>query len=83
MDSVGAVGACLEHPERTGTPCLRCGTFRCGACLADGLCPACRVHARTLPVGIAAPMVRVLLGVGVGLFAQAVVLGLFFVVAAL
>ena len=41
MDSTGAVGACLEHPERSGTPCSRCGTFRCGACLRDGLCPLC------------------------------------------
>jgi len=37
-----SVGPCLEHPEQTGTPCARCGTFRCGACLADGLCPSCR-----------------------------------------
>ena len=42
MDSMGAVGACLEHPDRTGTPCVRCGTFRCAECLADGLCPSCR-----------------------------------------
>jgi uncharacterized RDD family membrane protein YckC len=42
MDSLSAVGACLEHPERTGTPCVRCGTFGCGACLVEGLCPRCR-----------------------------------------
>lgn len=41
-DAVAAVGTCLDHPERSGTPCARCGTFRCGACLADGLCPLCR-----------------------------------------
>lgn len=41
MESTGAVGACLDHPERSGTPCSRCGTFRCGACLAEGVCPLC------------------------------------------
>lgn len=40
--SISAVGACLDHPERNGTPCTRCGTFRCGECLAEGLCPSCR-----------------------------------------
>lgn len=38
----GAVGVCLEHPERTGVPCGRCGTFRCAECLADGYCASCR-----------------------------------------
>jgi uncharacterized RDD family membrane protein YckC len=42
MDSAGAVGQCLEHPDRSGTPCTRCGTFRCGECLREGLCPSCR-----------------------------------------
>lgn len=37
---VGA--ACFEHGERAGTPCARCGTFRCEECLFDGLCPRCR-----------------------------------------
>ena len=44
-----SVGPCLEHPELTGTPCARCGTFRCGACLETGLCPSCRGNAGARP----------------------------------
>ena len=36
-----AFGACIEHAERTGTPCVRCGTFRCGECLTNGYCRLC------------------------------------------
>ncbi len=42
MESARAIGSCLEHIERSGLPCTRCGTFRCGECLNDGLCPLCR-----------------------------------------
>ncbi len=50
MDSVAAVGTCLAHSDRTGTPCGRCGTFRCGECLADWLCPDCRSGIAARPV---------------------------------
>ncbi len=33
---------CASHPERPGSPCGRCGTFSCSACLATGLCPSCQ-----------------------------------------
>ncbi len=36
------VGRCVEHPDRGGVPCSRCGTFRCEQCLEDGRCPPCR-----------------------------------------
>ena len=39
---MSTLGACLEHPERTGIPCTRCGTFRCSECLTEGRCPPCR-----------------------------------------
>jgi uncharacterized RDD family membrane protein YckC len=46
-----AVGSCLEHPDRPGTPCPRCGTFRCASCLAGGLCGPCtRSAGRRAPV---------------------------------
>ncbi|MFZ5440069.1 MAG: RDD family protein [Myxococcota bacterium] len=38
---MNAVGKCLSHVDRDGTPCTRCGTFRCGECLVGGLCPQC------------------------------------------
>lgn len=40
---------CIEHPTRAATPCARCGTFRCEACLSAGLCSSCRslTRART------------------------------------
>jgi uncharacterized RDD family membrane protein YckC len=42
MDAMGVVGTCQEHVDRQGSPCGRCGTFRCGACLDfAGLCPSC------------------------------------------
>ncbi|MBK7859939.1 MAG: RDD family protein [Archangiaceae bacterium] len=42
MQPASAIGSCFEHADRPGTPCLRCGTFRCAECLGDGLCPRCR-----------------------------------------
>lgn len=50
MDAVGVVGACLEHAERSGTPCTRCGTFRCAECLSDGLCAGCRDTVGVRPI---------------------------------
>ena len=42
MDGAALTGSCVAHLERTGTPCARCGTFRCGECLNDsGLCRDC------------------------------------------
>ena len=40
--SSSIVGGCLDHPDRSGTPCSRCGTFRCNDCLSSGLCLPCR-----------------------------------------
>jgi uncharacterized RDD family membrane protein YckC len=41
MDASVAVGECMEHAGREATPCARCGTFRCQACLRGGRCPPC------------------------------------------
>jgi uncharacterized RDD family membrane protein YckC len=49
MESTAAIGVCLDHPERSGTPCARCGTFRCGECLSEGLCPNCRTGRTARP----------------------------------
>jgi uncharacterized RDD family membrane protein YckC len=35
---------CVEHPTALATPCSRCGTFRCEACLSSGVCNTCRAH---------------------------------------
>jgi uncharacterized RDD family membrane protein YckC len=32
---------CLDHADRAGTPCSRCGTFRCAECLEAGVCSTC------------------------------------------
>ncbi|MEW5738294.1 MAG: RDD family protein [Myxococcota bacterium] len=42
MTPTTAVGTCQLHEDRNGTPCTRCGTFRCAECLTAGLCPLCR-----------------------------------------
>lgn len=38
---VSTTPVCLIHADRSGTPCPRCGTFRCSECLASGVCTSC------------------------------------------
>lgn len=82
MDTVGVVGACLEHAERRGTPCARCGTFRCAECLSEGLCTGCRdaVGVRPIQAGdvygfgrrFGGRFIDLLVGQGVGVLAGVV-----------
>lgn len=48
------VGTCAAHPDRPATPCARCGTFGCEACLRpvrwDRVCEPCvRAQLAALP----------------------------------
>ncbi len=41
---------CFEHGDRPGTPCARCGTFRCAECLAAaGVCVNCATAVAARP----------------------------------
>lgn len=40
------VGACVEHAEKVGPACSRCGTFACVDCTRGTLCRACQALQR-------------------------------------
>lgn len=41
MNEPAAQPQCQRHPDRTGLPCPRCGTFNCLECLSGGACERC------------------------------------------
>lgn len=71
---------CARHAEATGSPCPRCGTFACAACLGGSAqCPACQAllgPSITPPTQFAGLGVRIVARVlDTGFFLGAVMVG--------